>query len=42
LKEWREKKYYKTDATMQLRDCPSDVDRVDSETLTVEDFIEKY
>ena len=42
LGEWREKKYYKSDATAQLKVCPDQIERRDAETLPVEEFVKEY
>jgi histone arginine demethylase JMJD6 len=40
--EWNKDGYYFTDATKQLFDCPDQIDRVNIDQLTNEEFIEKY
>jgi hypothetical protein len=42
LDEWREKKYYKTNATQLLFNCPDQVERRNADQLTVEEFVEQY
>ena len=42
MDEWREKKYYKSDAIRQLFNCSEDIERRSIETLSVEEFIERY
>lgn len=40
--EWNRDRYYQTDATKQLFQCPDQIERVDCSQLSVEDFIERY
>ena len=39
LDEWRNKKLYKTDATIQLFTSPENITRVHSSQLSVSDFV---
>ena len=41
--DWRKEGYAKTDiAERLLKECPDEIERVDCENLSVQEFIEKY